>query len=284
MLLTGSWLSIAQTAILKGQVKTQEGKPAEFVNVILRGTNKGVVTNDAGNFEIQGVKAGNYVVQASFVGLEAVQQKVNLSSGQTLEITLTLPESAKELQEVVVNSNPSKYVTDYPSISLRLKTPLLELPQNIQVVTKQLLQDQQIFDMLEGVTRNVSGVTRLEHWDNYALLNMRGSQIAAFRNGMNVQMAWGPLAEDMSMVERIEFVKGPAGFMLANGEPAGFYNVVTKKPTGITRGEVTGTIGSFNTYRTTLDLDGKLTNDGKLLYRLNTVSYTHLTLPTICSV
>jgi iron complex outermembrane receptor protein len=103
---------------------------------------------------------------------------------------LTLPESAKELQEVIVNSNPSKYVTDYPSISLRLKTPLLELPQNIQVVTKQLLQDQQIFDMLEGVTRNVSGVTRLEHWDNYALLNMRGSQIAAFRNGMNVQMAW----------------------------------------------------------------------------------------------
>jgi iron complex outermembrane receptor protein len=190
MLLTCSWLSIAQTAILKGQVKTQEGKPAEFVNVILRGTNKGVVTNDAGNFEIQGIKAGNYVVQASFVGLEAVQQKVSLTSGQTLEITLTLPESAKELQEVVVNSNPSKYVTDYPSISLRLKTPLLELPQNIQVVTKQLLQDQQIFDMLEGVTRNVSGVTRLEHWDNYALLNMRGSQIAAFRNGMNVQMAW----------------------------------------------------------------------------------------------
>lgn len=269
VLLTCSWVSIAQTAVLKGQVKTQEGKPAEFVNVILRGTNKGVITNDAGNFEIQGINTGNYIVQASFVGLEAVQQKVSLSSGQTLEITLTLPESAKELQEVIVNSNPSKYVTDYPSISLRLKTPLLELPQNIQVITKQLLQDQQIFDMLEGVTRNVSGVTRLEHWDNYALLNMRGSQIAAFRNGMNVQMAWGPLAEDMSMVERIEFVKGPAGFMLANGEPAGFYNVVTKKPTGITRGEVTGTVGSFNTYRTTLDLDGKLTNDGKLLYRLN---------------
>jgi hypothetical protein len=35
-----------------------------------------VITNDAGNFEIQGIKAGNYVVQASFVGLEAVQQKV----------------------------------------------------------------------------------------------------------------------------------------------------------------------------------------------------------------
>jgi len=71
------------------------------------------------------------------------------------------------------------------------------------------------------------------------------------------------------MVERIEFVKGPAGFMLANGEPSGFYNVVTKKPTGITKGEVGMTVGSFDTYRATLDLDGQLDKSGKLLYRLN---------------
>lgn len=76
----------------------------------------------------------------------------------------------------------------------------------------------------------------LEHWDN---INMRGSQVTAFRNGMNVKMPWGTLAEDMSMVERIEFVKGPAGFMMGNGDPSGFYNVVTKKPTGVNKGEAT---------------------------------------------
>ncbi len=64
-------------------------------------------------------------------------------------------------------------------------------------------------------------------------------RLPPFRNGMNVKMPWGPLLEDMSMVERIEFVKGPASFMLANGEPTGFYNIVTKKPTGITKGEAT---------------------------------------------
>ena len=98
---------------------------------------------------------------------------------------------------------------------------------------------------------------------------MRGSRVAPFRNGMNVQSTWGPLAEDMSMVERIEFVKGPAGFMMANGEPSGFYNIVTKKPTGVTRGAATLTLGSFDTYRATTDLDGKLSQDGKWLYRLN---------------
>jgi len=99
---------------------------------------------------------------------------------------------------------------------------------------------------------------------------MRGSQIQAFRNGFNVVSSyWGPLTEDMSFVDHIEFVKGPAGFMLANGDPSGLYNVVTKKPTGQEAGEVSYTMGSFNLNRATIDLDGKLSKDGKFLYRLN---------------
>jgi iron complex outermembrane receptor protein len=177
--------------------------------------------------------------------------------------------SEKQLGEVVVVANTQRFKTNRVSGSLRLQAPLLEIPQNIQVVTSRLIYNQQIFDMLEGVTRNVSGATRVEHWDNYARITMRGSNVGAFRNGMNVSTDWGPLTEDMSMVERIEFVKGPAGFMLANGEPSGFYNVVTKKPSGRNKGDVSVSTGSFQYYRATADLDGKLNKEGKLLYRLN---------------
>lgn len=260
---------LAQTGAVKGKVTTSDGNPAVFVNMILTGTNNGSIVNEKGEYEIKNVKPGTYNLRASFVGLEPQTKSVQVENGKTTTVDFVLNENSEELKEVVVTANPSKYVTDYPSVTLRLKTPLIEVPQNIQVVTKQVIQDQQIFDMLEGVTRNVSGATRVEHWDNYAQINMRGSQIAGFRNGMNVQSAWGPLTEDMSMVERIEFVKGPAGFMLANGEPSGFYNVVTKKPTGITKGEATMTVGSFDTYRAAFDFDGKITDDGKVLYRLN---------------
>lgn len=259
----------AQSGIIKGKITTSDGKAAEFVNVILKGTTKGTVADVEGNYEIKNIKEGSYTIQATFVGLKTASKKVTIENGQTVNLDFVLEANANQLQEVLVTANPSKYVTDYPSISLRLKTPLLEIPQNIQVITRQNLQDQQIFDMQEGVIRNVSGATRSEHWENYARIVMRGSRIAAFRNGMNVQATWGPLNEDMSMVERIEFVKGPAGFMLASGEPSGFYNVVTKKPTGITKGEANMTIGSFGTYRTTVDLDGLLSKDGKLQYRLN---------------
>ncbi|WP_428661359.1 TonB-dependent siderophore receptor [Runella sp.] len=261
--------AMAQNATIKGSITTNDGKAAEFVNIILKGANKGAVADTNGRYEITNIKPGSYTLQASFVGLATLSKKITLTAGQVVEENLELTSNSQQLQEVLVTANPGKYVSDYPSISLRLRTPLLELPQNIQVITRQILQDQQIFDMQEGVIRNVSGATRSEHWENYARIVMRGSRIAAFRNGMNVTETWGPLNEDMSMVERIEFVKGPAGFMLAGGEPSGFYNVVTKKPTGITKSEVGMTIGSFGTYRNTLDFDGKLSKDGKVLYRLN---------------
>src|SRR5688500_14400259 len=201
-------------------------------------------------------------------GLRTIEETVMVYDGQTANKSIQLTISGKALNEVVVTSN-RKFRTNRVSPSLRLATPILETPQNIQVITKGIITDQQSFDMLEGIQRNVSGAQKLEHWDNYARINMRGSNLTAFRNGLNVQMPWGPLTEDMSMVDRIEFVKGPAGFMLANGEPGGFYNVVTKKPSGNTKGEVSFSLGSFDLFRSTLDLDGKLSKDGKLLYRLN---------------
>ncbi|MEN9570272.1 MAG: hypothetical protein RL172_1503 [Bacteroidota bacterium] len=269
LFITAQTVQAQNNAMVKGHIGTTDGSPAENVNVILKGAGKGAISDKEGNYQISDVKNGQYVLQVSIVGLTPQSKKIEVKDNETVQADFVLEENAAQLQTVLVTANPSKYVTDYPSISLRLKTPLIELPQNIQVVTRQTLQDQQIFDMREGVIRNVSGATRSEHWETYARIVMRGSRIASFRNGMNVTETWGPLTEDMSMVERIEFVKGPAGFMLASGEPSGFYNVVTKKPTGITKSEVGMTVGSFGTYRSTLDFDGVLSKDKKVQYRIN---------------
>lgn len=258
-----------QNGRITGRVKTADDKPAEGVTIQIPALNRFSISDNDGQFRIDNLKAGNYELLITLVGHADERRSVQVQAGQETTSNFDLQLSEKQLNEVVIIGNRSSFKTNRTSPSLRLQTPILELPQNIQVVTGKLIYDQQIFDMLEGVTRNVSGATRIEHWDNYARITMRGSNVGAFRNGMNVSTQWGPLTEDMSMVERIEFVKGPAGFMLANGDPSGFYNVVTKKPTGRTRGEASISLGSFDMYRSTLDLDGKLSKDGKLLYRLN---------------
>lgn len=260
-----------EKGMITGQITTADNKVADGVTVRLKGTAKVTMTNETGFYSFKNLPAGTYEVEVTLVGHEPVTKTVQLEKdGKKNNVSFKLSISQVALDEVVVSTGVNRYKANGVSPSLRLQSSILETPQNIQVVGAQLLADQQVFDIVDGITRNVSGVTRQGHWDNqYANIRMRGSKLPAFRNGMNIEASWGPTAEDVSMIERIEFVKGPAGFMLAAGEPGGFYNVVTKKPTGITKGEATVSMGSFSTYRTSLDLDGKLSKDGRLLYRLN---------------
>lgn len=266
-----SFAGDARPGSIKGTVKLNDGKPAAYVSVSLKGTTKGSVTEEDGTFIIHNIAPGTYDLEVSLTGYNKTTQSVTVTEEATTEVAFMLNLSSDQLREVVVKTMRSGYKSNTPSSTLRLNEPLNEVPQNIQIITDKVLHDQQIISMSDGVVRNISGAQRNEHWgDLYANITTRGSQIQAFRNGFNVVNSyWGPLTEDMSFVDHIEFVKGPAGFMLANGDPSGLYNIVTKKPTGITKGEVEMTTGSFGLYRSTLDLDGKLSSDGKLLYRLN---------------
>ncbi|MGC4058055.1 MAG: TonB-dependent receptor [Chitinophagaceae bacterium] len=263
---------------IKGAVITADKRPAENVEVVIKALHKAASTDNSGAFNFENIPDGTWMLEVDIPGYAKVSESVLVAAGRTSNATLQLNVSAQQLlHEVVIQSARNKYKTDKPSQSLRLNEPLLEIPQNVQVVSAEALKDQQVTSMSDGVIRNVSGVTRLEHWgDMYTRINARGSQLSAFRNGFNVvNSAWGPLTEDMSFVDHIEFVKGPAGFMLANGDPSGLYNVVTKKPTGRDfNGSASLTLGSFDLYRATVDLDGKFDKKGKVLYRLNLMNQT----------
>ena len=271
------FLSIVSTAVsaqqsIKGKITTIDGQPANDVNVGLKNKNQGTTTNEKGEYLLQRIKPGVYTIKVSAVGIREQEKMITIASGQTLTLNFVLVENSQVLSEVTVEGIKNKYKTSLPSASLRLNEPLLEAPQNIQAINNQVIKDQQLISMSDGLIKNVSGATRLEHWgDLYTNITMRGSQIQAMRNGFNVVSSyWGPLTEDISFIDHIEFVKGPAGFMLGNGDPSGMYNVVTKKPTGFNKGEVSLTAGSYDLYRATVDFDHKLSSNGKLLFRLNT--------------
>ncbi|MFT4023926.1 MAG: TonB-dependent receptor [Flavihumibacter sp.] len=261
----------AQHGHITGQVRTADGKAAEDVSIVLKLINRGTVSGKDGRYTIKNVPAATYTIVASLAGVKSEEKTVTVGRGEAVTVDFELRQTAKDLEQVVVSAYNNRYNEKMGSASLRVATPLLELPQNVQVVSRDMLKDQQVISMSDGLIRNVSGLVRSEHWgDMYTNITARGGQVQAFRNGFNVVNSyWGPLTEDMSFVDHIEFVKGPAGFMLSSGDPAGIYNVVTKKPTGQTKGEVSFTTGSWNLYRTTLDIDGKLSKDGRLLYRLN---------------
>jgi len=178
----------------------------------------------------------------------------------------------KALEEVVVQGRYYRqYNPKVVSSALRLQTPLLQLSQNIQVITPEVIQDQAVVNTSDGLTRNVSGVTRQEISNNLGpFMLMRGGQIATLRNGVDLTPIYrGPVPDDAAVIDRVEFIKGPSLFMNNLGDPAGSFNVVTKQPTGQNRYAVNAMLGSYRLYRLAADLDGVLGQAGKLRYRLN---------------
>ncbi|GGE99033.1 iron complex outermembrane recepter protein [Chishuiella changwenlii] len=249
---------------INGKVTDKDNKAVANAKVVLNEGEQTTYTNSLGEYKFENLSSGSYYINID--DLEIVDSYSFKIDGDE-KITYNFTKSnSYELSTANVIANR----TTIPSSTLRLGESLLVTPQNIQVIDQRLLNDQMIFTSAEGLSRNVSGVRTILHQEEGSVgIAVRGFQASNLRNGMDVSGSFGPLREDMSFVDRVEFVKGPAGFMMGNTRPGGFYNIVTKKPMGNNKKTVQMTLGSYNLYRATADIDQTLSKDGKLLGRLN---------------
>lgn len=262
-----SMAQVNQIGSVRGVVKTSDSYYAQ--NLELRLDNKTVVTSSLGFFQMDKIPAGHHQMFI-YAGSELLKTvDFDLAQGRVTDLgNIEIGVSRNTLDSIIVTAYKDN--RQFSSETLRLNEKLIEVPQQITTIGSGTLNNQQIISMSDGVIRNIPGAMHLEHWgDSYTRINARGDRLAAFRNGMNITSSWGPLTEDMSFVDHIDVVRGPAGFMMSNGSPAGIYNVVTKKPTGADKEHVGVIVGSYDLYRATADVDRKIDSKGKFLYRLN---------------
>ncbi|MFV0590407.1 MAG: SusC/RagA family TonB-linked outer membrane protein [Draconibacterium sp.] len=99
LLVLGLNLSVqAQNPInVRGVVSDVSGEPLPGVNIIIKGTSQGVITDPNGNYQIS-VPGSDAVLVFSFIGY--LSEEVNV--GTRSEINVSLQEDLKELDEVVV--------------------------------------------------------------------------------------------------------------------------------------------------------------------------------------
>ncbi|MEH2191218.1 MAG: TonB-dependent siderophore receptor [Nostoc sp.] len=170
--------------------------------------------------------------------------------------------------ELVVTGEQDGYTVPETSTATRTDTPLRDIPQSIQVIPQQVIKDQGITRITDA-TRNVSGTTIASGYGNLiGDVRVRGFSSGFLRDGFASQ----PFFIDGGNIEQVEVLKGPASVLYGASEPGGIVNYVTKKPLGTPYYAVDFTAGSYDFYKSAIDLTGPLTNDKRLLYRLN-VSY-----------
>lgn len=213
-------------------------------------------------------------IRVSVTGNNALPKtEVTLRAGE-LAYSLN-PDADTPDEEIVVTGEGQRgYAVPNASTATRTDTPLRDIPQSIQVVPRQVIEDQQSVS-LEDALRNVSGVRQNNNnvnVSNQASFNLRGfSQGSIFRNGFPTRS--NSLIE-VAGIERIEVLKGPASVLYGQSEPGGIVNIVTKKPLENPFYSASFQVGSYQLYRPTLDISVPLADDKSILFRMN-LAYTN---------
>lgn len=161
------------------------------------------------------------------------------------------------------------YLATRSATGSKTDTPIMELPASVQVVPRQVIEEQGALS-LKDVYENVSGVAQAGNTLNAqteVLPIIRGFQSPTLlRNGLRSTQSG---AVDLTNVERVEVLKGPASILYGTLDPGGVINYVTKRPQETPSFEIDQEIGSFNFMRSTLDATGPIGEDDSLFYRLN---------------
>ncbi len=246
-----------------------ESLPGVTVSLTKNGQVEGAVTGLDGNFRIYLTSTGYYQLEIRFVGFETYRETVNIAENKTYNLgSINIQEDEIQLQTVeVIGRSQEDYNSTYSFSATKTGIKNKELPQALVAITKELITDRQAFQIADAV-KTVSGVSNSSFYNHFNIRGISQNESGQILNGMRTRQYYF-LQPITSNIERVEVLKGPASVTFSSVDPGGTINMVTKKPLKEKRKEVSMSVGSFSTFRGTLDFTGPLDEEGKILYRLN---------------
>ena len=123
-----NYASFAQSRALSGKVVADDNAPLPGVNVVVKGTSSGTITDVEGNYTLSVPESADSLV-FSFMGYKPKAMKI----GSQSKLNVTLVSDVSELSEVLVlgsrNANRTKLETPVPVDVISIQDVMGDLPQ-----------------------------------------------------------------------------------------------------------------------------------------------------------
>lgn len=166
------------------------------------------------------------------------------------------------------------YVATRSATGTKTDTPILEIPQTINVVTAEQVQTQGARNLTQALRYtpglNVGGFT-----DRNAIadeITSRGfAPTPLYLDGAYLPYAGslgGAPQIDPYTLERIEVLKGPSSVLYGQNQPGGIINMVSKRPTTEQRSQVKLGAGSYDRVNGAFDTSGPIDDQKEFTYRV----------------
>ncbi|MFK9084681.1 TonB-dependent siderophore receptor [Pseudomonas neuropathica] len=166
------------------------------------------------------------------------------------------------------------YVATRSATGTKTDTPILEIPQTINVVTADQVEAQGARNLTQAL-RYTPGVNTGGFTDRNSIadeITSRGfAPTPLYLDGAYIPYAGslgGAPQIDPYTLERIEVLKGPSSVLYGQNQPGGLINMVSKRPTTEQRSQVKLGAGSYSRVNGAFDTSGPLDDQKQFTYRL----------------
>lgn len=219
-------LAAQHDAHLTGHVIDEKtGEHLAFVNVQLKGTNIGTVTDESGHYLLKDLPLGKQTIVFSFVGYETEELPVTIVENKTVELKAVIHEQSQMLSNVVVTAN-------------RYATKTQEAATIVNVLSPKLFETTAVTCVADAL--NFQPGLRVENTcANCGKTDLRinGLQGQYTQILMDSRPVFSSLASvygleqvPSAMIDRIEVIRGGGSAMYGANAIAGVVNVITKEP------------------------------------------------------
>ena len=220
------WAQEQYDAHLVGHVLDEKtGEHLPYVNVQVKGTDIGTVSDESGHYFLKNLPLGRQIVVFSYVGYETEELPVTIKEHTTTELKAVIHEVSMQLNGVVVTAN--RYATKRQETSTIVNVLSPKLFETTAVTCVADVLDFQPGLRVENTCSNC-GKTELR------INGLQGqyTQILMDSRPVFSSMAsvYGLEQVPAAMIDRIEVVRGGGSAMYGANAIAGVVNVITKEP------------------------------------------------------
>lgn len=184
-------------------------------------------------------------------------------------LVLAQTEATLPTTKVAAPEQTTPAIKKEKSASPKLTQPLVDTPQTVTVISKEVLQQQGAVSLMDAL-RNTPGIT-MQLGEGGAssagdTFYMRGfaAQSSTFVDGVR---DLGAVSRDAFNLEQIEVVKGAAGADIGRGAASGYVNLISK--TANLEDSITGSIGASTADNQRFTLDANKVIDDTTAVRVN---------------
>ena len=196
-----------------------------FVNVQVKGTSLGCLTDESGHFYLKNLPEGQLTLVFSMIGYESVEKTITLHRDTLVEMNIAITEASFLIDNVVVTAN--KYATKQKEVAtiVNVISPLI-----IESTTSNSMADVLNFQTGLRVEETCSNcgvpqirINGLEGQYTQILMDSRPifSSLAS---------VYGLEQLPAGMVDRIEVIRGGGSALYGANAIAGVVNIITKEP------------------------------------------------------